>query len=216
MRLRSKLSLFRIQGSALGRQAFTLVELMLTMAIFSMATLGLITLHLFGQRQDQLVQSKLGASDQSRRAFDRLAEDIRAAKIWRIGNGEFANFTVIPNGTAQQGNAVRLQLTTAPSNYIVYYFDTTERQLYRQHSGSPLPERTLIASGLTNVTANSMMFRAENFRGDTQTDLTHKGVVGVLLEFAEYQYPLTQVGPGLKYDYYKMEFKVTPHVPDGP
>jgi prepilin-type N-terminal cleavage/methylation domain-containing protein len=200
----------------LGWQAFTLVELMLTMAIFSMATLGLITLHLFGQRQDQLVQSKLGASDQSRRAFDRLTEDIRAAKIWRIGNGEFSTFTAIPNRTAQQGNAVRLQLTTAPSNYIVYYFDTTERQLYRQHSGSPLPERTLIASGLTNVTANSMMFRAENYRGDTQTDLTHKGVVGVLLEFAEYQYPMTQVGPGLKYDYYKMEFKVTPHVPDGP
>jgi len=60
------------------------------------------------------------------------------------------------------------------------------------------------------------LFRAENYRGVTQTDLTHKGVVGVLLEFAEYQYPMTQVGPGLRYDYYKMEFKVTPHVPDGP
>jgi hypothetical protein len=186
------------------------------MGIFSMVTLGMISLHLFGQRYDQLVQGKLGASDQSRRAFDRLAEDIRAAKIWRIGNGEFSDFTPIANGTAQQGNAVRLQLTTAASNYIVYYFDTGERKLYRQHSGSPLPARTLIASGLTNVTANSMLFRAENYRGDTQTDLTHKGVVGVLLEFAEYQYPMTQVGPGRQYDYYKMDFKVTPHVPDGP
>jgi len=216
MTLPPKLPTARRRGAALGWQAFTLVELMITMAIFSLATLGLLSLHLFGQRHDQLVQSKLGASDQSRRAFDRLTEDIRAAKIWRIGNGEFANFTAIPNGTAQQGNAVRLQLTTAPSNYIVYYFDTTERQLYRQHSGSPLPDRTLIASGLTNITANSMLFRAENYRGETQTDLTHKGVVGVLLEFAEYQYPMTQVGPGLRYDYYKMEFKVTPHVPDGP
>lgn len=216
MRLHSKMTPVGTRVTALGLQAFTLVELMISMAIFSMATLGLLSLHIFGQRHDQLVQSKLGASDQSRRAFDRLTEDIRAAKIWRIGNGSSATFTAISNGTAQQGNAVRLQLTTNPSNHIVYYFDATERKLYRQRSGSPLPARTLIASGLTNVTANSMLFRAENYRGDTQTDLTHKGVVGVLLEFAEYQYPMTQVGPGLKYDYYKMEFKVTPHVPDGP
>jgi prepilin-type N-terminal cleavage/methylation domain-containing protein len=215
MTLRPQIPPPRSGGPALGGQAFTLVELMISMAIFSLATLGLISLHIFGQRHDQLVQSKLGASDQSRRAFDRLTEDVRAAKIWRIGNGEFSNFTPIANGTAQQGNAVRLQLTTAPSNYIVYYFDTTERRLYRQHSGSPLPNRTLIASGLTNVTANSMSFRAENYRGVTQTDLTHKGVVAVLLEFAEYQYPMTQVGPGLRYDYYKMEFKATPHCPDG-
>ena len=199
-----------------ARSAFTLVELMISMSIFSIATLGLISLHMFGQRYDQLVLSKLGASDQSRRAFDRLTEDIRAAKIWSIGNGDFATFTPIDNGTAQQGNAVRLQLTTTASHYIVYYFDTAERTLYRQHSGSPLPARTLIASGLTNVSANSMSFRAEDYRGDTQTDLTHKGVVNVLLEFAEYQYPLTRVGPGLQYDYYRMQFKVTPHVPDGP
>lgn len=199
-----------------ARAAFTLVELMTSMGIFSLATLGLISLHLFGQRQNQLVLSKLGASDQSRRAFDRLTEDIRAAKIWRVGNGDFDTFMPIANGTAQQGNAVRVQLTTAASNYIVYYFDTDERTLYRQHSGSPLPARMLIARGLTNVTANSMQFRAENYCGDVQTDLTHKGVVNVLLEFAEYQYPRTQVGPGLQYDYYRMQFKVTPHVPDGP
>jgi prepilin-type N-terminal cleavage/methylation domain-containing protein len=205
-----------LRAATPARQAFTLVELMVSMGIFSMVTLGMLSLHLFGQRQDQLVQSKLGASDQSRRALDILTDDIRAAKIYSIGNNSSSTFSAIPNGTAQQGNAVKLQLTTDPTKFIVYYFDTTARKLYRQHSGSPLPARTLIASGLTNVTANSMSFRGENYRGVTQTDLTHKGVVSVLLEFAEYQYPYTQVGPGLHYDYYKMEFKVTPHVPDGP
>jgi prepilin-type N-terminal cleavage/methylation domain-containing protein len=199
-----------------GRQAFTLVELMVSMSIFSMVMLGMISLHFFGQRQDQLVQSKLGASDQSRRALDQLTDDIRSAKIWSIGNGAFSDFTAIPNGTVQQGNAVKLNLTINTNKSIVYYFDTSARKLYRQHSGSPLPARTLIASGLTNMTANSMSFRAENYRGAAQTDLTHKGVVSILLEFAEYQYPYTQVGPGLLYDYYKMQFKVTPHVPDGP
>ncbi len=200
-----------------ARTGFTLVELMVSMAIFSFATLGLISLHLFGQRYDELVQSKLGASDQSRRGFDKLTDDIRAAKIYEIGNGTAANdFTANANGTSQVGNAVRLQMTTDATKFIVYYFDTTAHKLYRQHSGSPLPAPTLIASGLTNVMANSMSFRAENYRGVTQTDRTHKGVISVLLEFAQYQYPLTQVGPGLRYDYYKLEFKATPHVPDGP
>jgi prepilin-type N-terminal cleavage/methylation domain-containing protein len=204
------------RGANPTRKAFTLVELMISMSIFGMVTVGMISLHLFGQRYDELVQSKLGASDQSRRALDTLTDDIRASKIWSVGNGSFSTFTAIANGTAQQGNAVRLQLTTDASKFMVYYFDTTALKLYRQHSGSPLPAPTLIASGLTNVTANSMSFRAEDYRGNAQTNLTHKGVVSVLLEFAQYQYPLTQVGPGLKYDYYKLQFKVTPHVPDGP
>ena len=36
------------------------------------------------------------------------------------------------------------------------------------------------------------------------------------LQFAEFQYPLTKVGTNYFYDYYKMEFRFTPHVPDGP
>jgi hypothetical protein len=181
-------------------------------------TLGMVSLHLFGQRQDQLVQSKLGASDQSRLALGLLTDDIRTAKIYNIGNFSSAGFTVIADGMPQQGNAVRLQPTTATNKYTIYYFDAPAGKLYSQKSGTAsfVPARKLIVSGLTNVTANSMSFRGENYRGETQTDLTHKGVVSILLEFSEYQYPYTQVGPGLRFDYYKTEFKVTPHVPDGP
>lgn len=197
-----------------ARGAFTLVELMVSMGIFSMVTLGMISLHLFGQRQDQMVQSKLGASDQSRKALSLLTDDIRTAKIYSIGNFSSGSFTNLDIGTAQQGNAVRLQLTTDPNFHIIYYFDTAAGEMYRKKSGLSAPK--LIVSGLTNVTANSMSFRGENYRGEIQTDLTHKGVVSVLLEFAYYHYPYTQVGPGLRFDYYKTEFKVTPHVPDGP
>lgn len=199
---------------ARAKRAFTLVEMMISLSIFGMVTIGLIVLHLFGQRYDQVVLSKLGASDQSRRGFNALQDDIRSAKIWQIGNGTASTFSGIANGTAQQGNALKLNLTTDTNVFIVYYFDTSERQLFRRHSGSDTP--LLIAQDLTNVTASSMTFRAENYKGVTQTDLTHKGVINATLEFAQYQYPLTKVGPGMKYDYYKMELKATPHVPDGP
>lgn len=193
--------------------AFTLVELMISMSIFSLVVMGLISVHLFGQRNDQLVLSKLGASDQSRIGFNKLVEDIRASKRYRVGNYSGNAFTPIANGSVQQGNAVRLNYTTAATNFIYYYFDTNAKQLWRRID---LQTPVLIAGSLTNRTTNSMSFRAENHRGAVQTDLTQKGVISALLEFAQFQYPLTQVGPGNLYDYYKMELRASPHVPDGP
>ena len=196
-----------IAKSALG---LTLVEMMITMSIFSLVILAMVYVNMFGLRQDQLVQSKLGASDQSRKGFDQLALDVRSAKIWQVGNGSDSDFDPIPNGTAQQGDALQLSLTTDTNIYIRYYFDTNALQLYRMHSG--ISGSTIIAKHLTNT----MYFRAENYRGDVQTDLSHKGVIHVMLQFCQYQYPLTKVGPGYYYDFYKMEFRFTPHVPDGP
>ncbi len=193
--------------------AFTLIELMISMSIFSLVVIGLISVHVFGQRYDQLVMSKLGASDQSRRGFNKLVEDIRASKRYRVGNYSDPTFTPIANGSPQQGNAIRLNYTTSSNNFIYYYFKSDTKELWRRID---LQTPLLVAGSLTNVTTNSMTFRAENHRGTIQTDLTQKGVISALLEFAQYQYPLTQVGPGLRYDYYKMELRATPHVPDGP
>jgi len=61
-----------------------------------------------------------------------------------------------------------------------------------------------------------MDFRALDYTGTNLVyDITYKYVIAVALHFRQYQYPLTQVGPGALYDYYKLEFKVTPHCPDG-
>ena len=190
-------------------RAFTLVELMVATSVFSLAILGVFYAHIFGLKQDRLISSKLGASDQSRRGFDVLVRDIRSAKIWAIGNGNATTFTPIANGTSQKGTAIQLSLTTDTSKYIVYYFNTNAFELRRRHSG--VSGTTLIANYLTN----GMYFQAENPRGAIQTNLSHKGVINCSMEFAQYQYPLTRVGTGYLYDYYKMSFKVTPHTPDG-
>jgi len=197
-------------------QAMTLIEMMVAMSIFSLAVIALIYTQMFAMRQNQLVNSKLGASDQSRRGFDVLARDIRSCKIWQVGNGTVAangtvsGFTPIPNGTAQQGTALKVHLTTDTNSYALYCFDTNKCQLRRVHTGETGSK--LIAEHLTN----SMYFRAENYRGAIQTDLTHKGVINVVMQFFQYQFPTTLVGPGCLYDYYKMEFRLTSHVPDGP
>ena len=108
------------------------------------------------------------------------------------------------------GNALKLSMTTDTNQYYLYYFDTNLCNLYRGHSGSA--NKTCLANHLTNT----MYFQAQNYRGDNQTDLTHKGVIYVFMQFSQYQYPITKIGPGCLYDYYKMELRLTPHTPDGP
>lgn len=189
---------------------FNMVELMVAMSVFSLAILGVFYAHIFGLKQDRLIASKLGASDQSRRGFDILVRDIRGAKLWAVGHGNATSFTPAADGEAQKGIALQLNLTTDTNHYIIYYFNTNACELRRRHSG--VSGTTLVANFLTNA----MYFQAEDPRGNIQTDLSHKGVINCSMEFAQFQYPLTRVGQGYLYDYYKMSFKVTPHVPDGP
>jgi hypothetical protein len=198
------------ESAATGERAHTLAEMVTTMGVFSLVAAGLISAQIFGLKQDQLVLSKIGASDQARVGFDKLVLDIRSAKLWDIGTGSATTFTPIANGSQQQGTALQLSFTTDTNSYVRYYFDTTGRQLCRKTSADSRVK--VIAQYLTN----SMYFRAERFDGTTQTDLNHKGVINVMLQFSQYQYPVTRVGPQYYYDFYKMEFRVTPHVPDGP
>jgi Tfp pilus assembly protein PilW len=194
-----------------GRLALTLVEMMITVGIFSLSILALVYVHIFGLRQAELIGSKLGASYSSRKGFDLLARDIRSAKIVDIGNGSQTTFTVIPSGTLQKGNAMQLHLTTNTTTYIQYYFVTNAGTLCRMHSGDGA-NYTVIASNLVET----LYFLREDFRGSNQTSLTQKGVIHTTLKFNQFQYPMTKVGTnGYYYDSYKLEFRFSPHVQDG-
>jgi prepilin-type N-terminal cleavage/methylation domain-containing protein len=192
-----------------GQRGLTLAEMMVTMGVFSMMVLGLVSAHIFGLKRDQLVQSKLGASEQSRRGFNQLAADVRGAKKWAVGNGTRTSFAPIANNSLQQGTALQLNLTSNTNNYIRYYFEGNNSRLCRVKSGES--GYKVIAQDLTNT----LYFAAEDFKGSNQTTLTYKGVVRVQLQFRQYQYPLTKVGPGYYYDSYTLQFRLTPHAPDG-
>jgi len=190
------------------RGAFTLVELMVTVAVFSLVVIGMVYAHLFALQEDELVNSKLGASDESRLAFNEMTAEIRSSKSWRVGTGSEDGFVPVPNGNDQVGNALQLHLTTDTNDYILYYFDTNAGELCRAVSG--VDGSRVVAQYLTN----QMTFRAEDYLGNLKTDLSYKYVIHLVMEH-QYQYPLTKVGPGYYYNYYKLEFKVTPHCPDG-
>jgi hypothetical protein len=173
------------------------------MTVFGLAIFAVISANMFGLRQDQLIRSKLGASDQSRIAIGRLTGEVRASKMFRVGNGTQTTFIPIPDGEPQQGTALRIYPTTSTNSYIQYYFDEDDAELRRKQSG--IEGFTVVADHLTN----SMSFQAEDYLGNVLTELQHNYIVSFQLHFYQYQYPITHVGPGFYYDYYKIDVKAT-------
>ena len=181
--------------------------------VIMMVVGALLTAQLVGLRLGQLVDSKSGASDASRRALQQLPVDIHSAKSWQIGSLTGTNFSGITNGTVQ-GAALQLCQTSAGTQYIIYYFTNVAANngvLFRTSTANWNP--TVVASNLINT----LYFTDENYNGVVQTNFngqSYKGLIHVILQFCQFQYPLTQVGTNGLYDYYKLEFKATPHLPE--
>ncbi len=199
-----------------GKAAFTLVEIFVATGVFSLVVIGMVYAHLFGMRQDELIQSKLGASESSRRSFNQFMQDMRMAKIWRIGNVAAGvlgtSFTTVATNSLQVGNAVKISLSIDTNCYIIYYYNTSDannNKLCRIHSGNSNP--SVIASNLINT----FLFAAEDYLGNIKSTLSYKYVVHTTLQLEQFQYPLTKVGTNYLYDFYKIDFRVTPHCPDG-
>jgi len=194
-------------------QAFTVTEMLVSVFIFVFMVVAILYAMLAGLRYDELVCSKLGASEKSRMSFDLLTGEIRSAKVWRIGNGSSSNFTAIPNATLQKGNALQLWSNSADTNaYVRYFFDTNLCQLCRKTNGATTYQ--VLARNLTNVTGASMSFHGEDYKGADVSDWQYKYVIATTMEFCEYQYPMTRVGPGYYYNYYMIQFKTSSHCPN--
>jgi prepilin-type N-terminal cleavage/methylation domain-containing protein len=198
-------------------RALTLVEMMITMAIFSIVVAALAYAQIFGMRQDQLVESKLGASDASRMAFEQLSREVRGASMINIGtvsSGNWGSWSMATNGSLQVGNAIQLYLNATNSNYILYYFNTTipgNTTLCRWHTGDAT--NTYVAYALTNWYNSPLQFVCEDYAGNTNSTRTTKNCIHFILGFAQYQYPLTRVGSNYLYDFYKLEFRLASHAP---
>jgi hypothetical protein len=193
-------------------RAMALVEIMVAMSVFTLVIVALVYTYIFCMRYDELVCSKLGASDRARIGFDMLTTDIRASKRWTIGSGSLTTFTPCGNATNQLGNAIQLNYTVDTNSWVRYFFNTnnaTNWSLCRLTNG--MATNYVVADSLTNMSGLGMSFRAEDYRGSNASDLTFKYVIVTTLEFAQYQYPLTKVGSNYFYNYYRIQFKTASH-----
>jgi len=183
---------------------FTLPELMVTMAIFSFVVVGVLAIHIFGLRLYKMVDVKLQATEDSRRALGKLVADIHAAGKIKIGSGDSTTFTEAAFNTAQQGNALQIYPSKTNNNWFVrYYLDTSNNQLMRVDSAGGAP--TFISGWVTN----SQIFTSEDFAGNVLSNNLNNRVIGIDMEFYKLDNPLIHFSHGSYYDYYRLQTRVT-------
>lgn len=200
-----------------GHQAaYTLVEMMVAGTVFSLVIAAMVTANYVGMRSYQMVTSKAGMSDSSRQILNQMPYDIQSAKMWYLGTNSGTNFSITLDGRTQVGPAIKLFSTTNLSQpYVVYYFDTSQSnngQLCRYCD-----------TNFTSVILASNLISDMNFRGETYAGIAstndgisraYRSVIHTTLSFCQFQYPLTSVGTNGLYEYYVLNFKATPHLPE--
>ena len=216
-------------GSGRRLRAMTLPEVLVSMTLFIFAVAGLLSTHIFIMRYDELNNSQLGASDQSRVNFEYLEEEIRSALNVQIGTGWNSNFVAITNlGSPQIGDTIQIIPTTNSTVNIYYYFETNaptnSSWLVRVSTTNGVNTTNVIAKNLTNMTSqwltNACVFEAFDYTGTNimtndpaSTNYTHNYMIAALLQFYQYQYPLTYVGTNALFDYYQLQLMATRRTP---
>jgi type II secretory pathway pseudopilin PulG len=204
-----------------GRRAWTLIEMMTSLVLFTLLFAGLITVNMYGLQQDELTNSKLGANDQARENFNLILDEIRSSKNVQIGTGNYTNFTAITNGP-QRGDTLQIIPSTNLNVCIYYWFDTNNNYLWRASSSNSVVTTNIVSKYLTNTVSqwitNSMIFSAMDYTGTTNltvdpTNYNYNYVVAFNLQFYQYQYPLTMVGSNYLYNYYQLTFSATRRSP---
>ena len=191
-------------------RAFTLTEIMVAMALFSIVIAAVIYANMFGLRLYMLVQSKLSSTEDARRVVNDVRDKIQSAKIVEVGEGDATSFTVVPLGSNQQGNAIQIYATTNTANYFRYFYEPGTRNLLSLSSAAPLVIKTE-AQSLTNRFSQHIFFAEDEF-GNVMTNSRNNRVIKFVLEFYQLQYPIVTIGPGQLYDYYRLQTRVTPRV----
>ncbi|HTB86090.1 MAG TPA: prepilin-type N-terminal cleavage/methylation domain-containing protein [Candidatus Sulfotelmatobacter sp.] len=204
-------------------RGFTLVEMMIATTVMTLFVIGgIMSANFLGLREDQLMESKAGANDTSRRLVNQMLYTIRSSKGYDIGNmSSGTNFTAITNGT-RQGSALKLYVVSMTTNqvinsgqYIIYYYDTSQAANLNGVLWTFNSTNGLAASVVASNLIGSYLFTSEDYYGNTQNVRTEKGVIHTTLQFSQFLYPVTSVGSNGLYSSYQIDCRATPHIPDG-
>ena len=88
---------------------FTLLEMMVTVAIFLFVVGAMVSVQIFGLRVYTLSATKLTATAGGREALNTIRDAIRSSKEVYVGIYSGGSFTRITNGAPQIGNRIHVQ-----------------------------------------------------------------------------------------------------------
>jgi prepilin-type N-terminal cleavage/methylation domain-containing protein len=179
-----------------SERAFTLAEMMTTLAIFALVVAAMVSLQLFGFRVNALTTSKLKSTASSLKILDQIRNNVLEAYSVSVGNGNRTSFTA----TGTNGNALQIYPGTNVSNYLRFYLVTTNASLFELSSTNN--QVSLIASNIVNQTA----FETVDFQGNISSSSQEHYSIRMTLQFVQLDYRL----PGNTYEYYTLKTEMTP------
>jgi len=177
--------------------AFSLPELLITLAIFSLLVAAMVSTQVCGLRLYRIADTKLRATADSRQVLDHVRDEIWSGKLLFIGNGDRTTFALVPDNAPHTGNALKICATTDTNSYAYYFLDTADSCLKRMSSSNSAV--MVIARNVTN----QFVFSAEDFQGNTVTNYQNNRVIKMTLQVHQPEY-----FGGLA-EYYQLQTRVT-------
>ena len=183
--------------SVSSRKGFTLPEILIAMAVFGLVITGILSAHVFGLRMLQVNQTKLTATEWSRKNFGKITGEVHSCNSVQVGIITNGSFAALLDGEAQQGDGLLIYPTAATNHFIVYFLNHTDQTLRRttEQPGSAV----ILADGVTN----SIAFTAQDLSGNVLTNNQNNRVIHLTFEFFKPELFMQSA------DYYKLETSVT-------
>jgi hypothetical protein len=192
--------------------AYTLSEMLVSASLFLLLVGGVVYGYMFGLSMYQVTRVKLGASDDARKSFIRLTDEIRSAWQVQVGNGNQSSFTQVASNALQRGNALQIYMQTSDTNtWIRYWYQTNSSPtstttLLRIQSWQFTNDILTVCHSITNIVP---LFTSEDGNGNILSNNVNNRVIGVTLQFYQLEYPRINVGPGSYYDFYQLHTRIT-------
>jgi Tfp pilus assembly protein PilW len=180
------------QTSAAGDSGFTLVEMMITVMIFTFVVIAVIGLQLVTMRVYTLGATMLSATTNGRQTMNALRDKIRSAKNVYVGTftpTNNASFVQVPNGLPQTGNALEITYTNnAGTNFEVFYQDPSLTNICGFSNNVATAYNNTPITVLANYVTNYYCFHAEDYQGDVLTNYQNNPVIHVVMQFYQWEY----------------------------
>jgi prepilin-type N-terminal cleavage/methylation domain-containing protein len=214
-------------------RGFTLVEMMISIGVFSLVILVTVATQIYATRVYTLTATKLNAMTNARMALNDIRDRIRQGQIVNVGNYIWTghnpagtNFALISDGNMQQGNALMIYPSaTNTTSFTVMYLQpgkgtnfalnpvsSTNCLIVETYSNGVLMQSNDVANFITNQYA----FFATDCHGSTLTNNINNRVIQVQLYFSQWEFPIAYAGTNgyNAYEYYHLQTRITRRLVD--
>jgi type II secretory pathway pseudopilin PulG len=224
MKLLSNISSTRRQGA---RSAFTLLEMMFSVGIYTILLIGvLIAIQVFALRVYTLAATKLTATQGARQALNQIRDDIRQGKYVQVGNTDNSGtFTPYAGTNLAVGNAIQIYSTTNndtnwftspyPAPYDIFYLQTNNPGGVSSNNliwVSVSTNNTTFTRKLCTYITNMDVFATMNCWGNiASNEIDDNWVYTVKFQFYQWEYPIAVISSNSApnaYDYYQLRTRV--------